>query len=277
MHNKSHLGHVAKKRFGQNFLIDQDIIQAIVLAINPINNDNLIEIGPGLGALTDPVCNLVDKLTVIEVDKDLIKRLREHPFLSSKLTIIDSDVLSINFADLVVKEQKMKVFGNLPYNISTPLILHLLHHCDIVSEMTFMLQKEVVDRLAADKGNKHYGRLSLITQYFCKVLPVIDVPPESFKPAPKVDSAVVKLIPHSQIAKPVKEVRRFETITNLAFSQRRKTIRNSLGKLIEDAEWKDLEQFQIDPKMRAEELSLDQYIDLTNYAIDNNLFARLND
>lgn len=276
MQNKSHLGHVAKKRFGQNFLIDQDIIQAIILAINPTNKDNLIEIGPGLGALTEPVSELVDKFTVIEVDKDLIERLKTHPFLSPKLTIIDSDVLSIDFTKLTVSDKKMKVFGNLPYNISSPLILHLLNHTDIVAEMTFMLQKEVVERLAADKGNKHYGRLSLITQYFCKVLPVVEVPPSSFKPAPKVDSAVVKLIPHTQIKNPVKSVKSFETVTGLAFSQRRKTIRNSLGKLIQDNEWEELGQFGIEPGMRAEELSLEQYVSLTNYAIDKDLFARLN-
>ncbi|RIY38510.1 16S rRNA (adenine(1518)-N(6)/adenine(1519)-N(6))-dimethyltransferase RsmA [Psittacicella gerlachiana] len=275
MQNKSHLGHVAKKRFGQNFLIDQDIIHAIVLAINPTNNDNLIEIGPGLGALTEPVTDKVDHLTVIEVDKDLIERLKNHPFLSKKLEVIESDVLSIDFSTLTKPEQKMKVFGNLPYNISSPLILHLLNHTDIVSEMTFMLQKEVVERLAAVKGNKHYGRLSLITQYFCNVIPVIDVPPNSFKPAPKVDSAVVKLIPHQVIKNPVKRVKDFETVTGLAFGQRRKTIRNSLGKLILDQDWQGLAQFNITPNMRAEELSLDQYINLTNFAIENNLFERL--
>lgn len=273
--NKKHLDHFAKKRFGQNFLIDQNIIHAIVAAIAPKNIDNLIEIGPGLAALTEPVCEKVDKLTVVEVDKDLVQRLANHPFLSSKLNIIESDVLNVDFSKLASIENKAKIFGNLPYNISTPLIIHLLQHTDIITDMTFMLQKEVVERLAAGIGSKHYGRLGLITQYYCRVLPVIEVPPESFKPAPQVDSAVVKLIPRSEIKNPLKSVARFETVTALAFGQRRKTLRNSLSRLIFDEDWKALETFGILPNMRAEEITLDQYINLTNFAINQNLFARL--
>ncbi|MFC6276977.1 16S rRNA (adenine(1518)-N(6)/adenine(1519)-N(6))-dimethyltransferase RsmA [Psittacicella hinzii] len=274
-HNKQHLGHFAKKRFGQNFLIDQNIIYAIVDAINPKNEDNLIEIGPGLAALTEPVCERVDHLTVVEVDKDLIERLQHHPFLAPKLTIIAQDVLNVNFHELATPERKAKVFGNLPYNISTPLILQLLNHTDVVAEMTFMLQLEVVERLLATKGSKHYGRLGIITQYYCDVLPVIEVPPESFKPAPKVNSAVVKLVPKKEIKHPVVSIDTFQTITALAFSQRRKTIKNSLSKLVYEQDWQNLSAFGINSNMRAEELSLEQYVNLENYISNNGLFNRL--
>lgn len=275
--SKRHLRHTAKKRFGQNFLVDQNIIHAIVSAINPQPDDNVIEIGPGLGALTEPVGELVDHLTVIELDHDLVHRLKHHPFLHTKLTVIEEDALKVDFKALASTGRKTKIFGNLPYNISTPLILHLIRYRDIVAEMNFMLQKEVVDRMCALSGNKQYGRLSLIVQYFFQVLPVIDVSPESFKPAPKVQSAVVKLIPHVEIKEPVKDVATFEKVTNLAFGQRRKTIRNSLSTIINtEQQWQELEEFGIKTNLRAEQITLSQFIKLTNYIIDHGLFQAVN-
>lgn len=273
--NKVHQGHHAKKRFGQNFLIDQNIIQAIVSAINPKNSDNLIEIGPGLGALTEPVAQLVDHFTVIEVDNDLIARLKVHPTLSSKLTIEEGDVLSKDFSKLASLDNKAKVFGNLPYNISTPLIIHLIKQKDLISNMTFMLQKEVVDRIGAVPNSKQFGRLSLIVQYFCDVYSVIDVPPESFVPPPKVQSAVIQLVPKSTIKNPVKDIGAFETVTSIAFSQRRKTVRNSLSRLLADEDWSKLEELGISSSARAENLSLNQFVALTNYIIDNNYLDKL--
>lgn len=278
VHNdKRHLGHTARKQFGQNFLIDQNIIATIVSAIDAPKANTVIEIGPGLGALTEPVCEKIDKLTVIEVDRDLAERLRKHPFLAPKLTIVEQDVLNVDFNALIPEGQKAKVFGNLPYNISTPLILHLLEYQGKVKDMTFMLQKEVVNRLTAGVGGKNYGRLSLITQYYCQVLPVCEVPPHSFKPAPKVDSAVCKLVPYDQVPYPCADVKAFEKVTQLAFGQRRKVIRNSLSAVVnQDQQWQYLEsQLGILPTMRAEEISLQQYVALTNYLLETGHLAAL--
>ena len=209
MNSKIHLGHQAKKRFGQNFLNNEAVISDIVDAINPEPGENLVEIGPGLGALTEPVVERAENLSVVELDRDLVKRLSSHPFLAPHLTIYEADALSFDFSQLITSEnsdQPLRIFGNLPYNISTPLIFHLLTFKDKVKDMHFMLQKEVVERMAASPNCKAYGRLSIMTQYQCQVIPVMEIGPEHFTPAPKVDSAIVRLIPHDDIKNPVKDI-----------------------------------------------------------------------
>ncbi|WP_416305991.1 16S rRNA (adenine(1518)-N(6)/adenine(1519)-N(6))-dimethyltransferase RsmA [Neptunicella sp. SCSIO 80796] len=260
--SKTHLGHTARKRFGQNFLHDQYVIDQIVSAIAPNNDQTLVEIGPGLGALTEPVCELVDKLNVVELDRDLAKRLRSHPFIGSKLNIIEADALKYDFSQLIEQGKPIRVFGNLPYNISTPLMFHLFSFADKVQDMHFMLQKEVVNRLAATPGNKNYGRLSVMAQYHCQVIPVIHVPPGAFNPPPKVDSAVVRLVPHQEKPCPVTDEALLNQVCAAAFNQRRKTLRNSLKNEISEQE---IVALDINPELRAENLSLADYTRLANF------------
>ncbi len=262
MSNKSHLGHQAKKRFGQNFLHDEAIISKIVDAINPEPDENLVEIGPGLGALTEPVIDRAGKLSVVELDRDLAYRLRHHPFLAPHLTIYETDALTFNFAQLASENKPLRIFGNLPYNISTPLIFHLLTFRDAIKDMHFMLQKEVVERMAAAPNSKTYGRLSIMTQYQCQVLPVMEIGPEAFKPAPKVDSAIVRLIPHQTIAEPVHSITMLNKVCLTAFNQRRKAIRNSLKKLLTIEQ---LQALDIDAGIRPENLTPSEYIRIANF------------
>ncbi|MBA6291845.1 16S rRNA (adenine(1518)-N(6)/adenine(1519)-N(6))-dimethyltransferase RsmA [Colwellia sp. MB3u-70] len=266
MSKNSHLGHQAKKRFGQNFLHNDAIISNIVDVINPEPNENLVEIGPGLGALTEPVIDRAGQLSVIELDRDLAHRLRHHPFLAAKLTIYEEDALKFDFAQLASDEKPLRIFGNLPYNISTPLIFHLLTFKDKVKDMHFMLQKEVVQRMASGENCKAYGRLSIMTQYQCQVIPVMEIGPEAFKPAPKVDSAIVRLIPHKVIKNPVKDINSLNKVCLAAFNQRRKTIRNSFKKLISAEQ---LTALGIDPGLRAENLALADFVMLANFVTDN--------
>lgn len=269
--SKRHLGHTARKRFGQNFLHDDHVIQGIVSSINPKSGENLIEIGPGLGALTEPVADLVDKLTVVELDRDLAERLRHHPFINQKLTIIEKDALQFNFREYfetldLSNDNGVRVFGNLPYNISTPLIFHLLTFHDMIKDMHFMLQKEVVKRLCAAPNSKAYGRLTIMTQYYCRVMPVLEVPPTAFKPAPKVDSAVVRLMPYKELPHPAKDVKVLNKVVTQAFNQRRKTLRNSLSQLFTAEQ---LEALGMDLNARAENLSIADYVKLANWLVDN--------
>lgn len=270
MNSKTHLGHQAKKRFGQNFLHNDAVISDIVDVINPEPGENLVEIGPGLGALTEPVVERAKKLSVVELDRDLAHRLRHHPFLAPHLTIYETDALNFDFAQLVSVQhgdvQPLRIFGNLPYNISTPLIFHLLTFKDTVQDMHFMLQKEVVERMAAGPDCKAYGRLSIMTQYQCQVVPVMEIGPEAFKPAPKVDSAIVRLIPHKEIKNPVKDINALNTVCLAAFNQRRKTIRNSFKKLLNEAQ---LISLDIDANLRPENLTIDDYIKLANFIVEN--------
>lgn len=263
MNNRVHQGHFARKRFGQNFLNDSYIIDSIVAAIHPQKDQVMLEIGPGLGALTEPVGDKVDALTVIELDRDLAARLQTHPFLGPKLTIFQQDAMSFDFAAYArEKGQSLRVFGNLPYNISTPLMFHLFSYTDAIRDMHFMLQKEVVNRLVAGPDSKAYGRLSVMAQYYCQVIPVLEVPPESFTPAPKVDSAVVRLVPHANIPHPVEDVRVLSRITTEAFGKRRKTLRNSLNNLFSlDV----LASLGIDANLRAENVTVAQYCQLANW------------
>lgn len=259
--SNTHLGHRARKRFGQNFLHDEYIIDQIVSAINPSDDYNLVEIGPGLGALTEPVAEQVEHLNVVELDRDLAHRLRHHPFIRQKLNIVEADALQFDFTELV-NDKPMKVFGNLPYNISTPLMFHLFNYAKDIQDMHFMLQKEVVLRLAAGPNDNNYGRLSVMAQYYCQVIPIIQVPPEAFKPAPKVDSAVVCLLPYDTPPVACHSVETLSQVTSIAFNQRRKTIRNSLSQLINsDEQWQAL---GIDPNLRAQNLSLQNFCDIAN-------------
>ncbi|TLU67319.1 16S rRNA (adenine(1518)-N(6)/adenine(1519)-N(6))-dimethyltransferase RsmA [Thalassotalea litorea] len=264
MSNKSHLGHQAKKRFGQNFLHDDAVISRIVDAIDPSEGENLIEIGPGLGALTEPVIERAGDISAVELDRDLAHRLRHHPFIAKHLTIYEIDALKFDFGELA-SEQPLRVFGNLPYNISTPLIFHLLTFKDKIKDMHFMLQKEVVNRMAAGPDSKTFGRLSIMCQYYCQVVPVMEIGPEAFQPPPKVDSAIVRLIPHKEIPFPAKDVKWLSRVCTEAFNQRRKTIRNSLGKLLSAEQ---LESLGIKPSLRPENLSLKEYVLIANYLAD---------
>ncbi|MFU2058280.1 16S rRNA (adenine(1518)-N(6)/adenine(1519)-N(6))-dimethyltransferase RsmA [Avibacterium volantium] len=272
MSSRKHLGHTARKRFGQNFLSDDNIIQSIVAAIYPQPDQFLVEIGPGLGALTEPVAERVERLTVVELDRDLAERLRHHPFLHQKLNVIETDAMQFDFGQLyrdehlAEKNQKLRIFGNLPYNISTPLMFHLFNYCEQIQDMHFMLQKEVVKRLCAAPNSKTYGRLTIMAQYFCQVMPVLEVPPTAFKPAPKVDSAVVRLIPHGTLPHPVKDLYWLNRVCTQAFNQRRKTLRNALSTLF-SAE--NLTALGIDLNARAENLSIADYARLANWLCDN--------
>ncbi|OCG37755.1 MULTISPECIES: 16S rRNA (adenine(1518)-N(6)/adenine(1519)-N(6))-dimethyltransferase RsmA [unclassified Gilliamella] len=262
MNNRVHQGHFARKRFGQNFLHDDYIIESIVSAIQPKKDQALVEIGPGLAALTIPISKHIDHLTAIEIDRDLANRLIENPFLNNKLTVIEQDALTFDFNQLADQLGKpLRVFGNLPYNISTPLMFHLFEHTNIITDMHFMLQKEVVTRLVASPNSKHYGRLSVMAQYYCQIIPVLEVPPTSFKPAPKVDSAVVKLIPYKEKPYLVNDIKILSRVTTEAFNQRRKTIRNSLSNLFTVEQ---LTELNIDPNLRAENLTVQQYCQLAN-------------
>ncbi|BDQ65087.1 16S rRNA (adenine(1518)-N(6)/adenine(1519)-N(6))-dimethyltransferase RsmA [Shewanella xiamenensis] len=265
MSSKVHLGHTARKRFGQNFLTDNNVINRIVGAIAPDNDHVMVEIGPGLGALTEPVASSIDNLTVVELDRDLVERLQHHPVLKDKLTIHQGDALQFDFSQLVVPGKKLKVFGNLPYNISTPLMFHLFEFAELIETMHFMLQKEVVLRLSASPGTKAYGRLTVMAQYFCQVVPVLEVPPHSFAPPPKVDSAVVRLLPYAEKPFPCKDVNVLRQLCTTAFNMRRKTLRNNLKQVLSDEEF---EQLGIDHNLRPEQISVEQYVAMANMVCD---------
>jgi 16S rRNA (adenine1518-N6/adenine1519-N6)-dimethyltransferase len=260
--DKVHLGHTARKRFGQNFLHDHYVIDAIVAAIHPQEGQIMVEIGPGLGALTEPVASQISHMHVVELDRDLAERLRHHPVLKDKLTIHEADAMKFDFNSLKQEGQPLRVFGNLPYNISTPLMFHLFEQSGLISDMHFMLQKEVVDRLAAGPGSKVYGRLSVMAQYYCQIIPVLHVGPGSFKPAPKVDSAVVRLVPHTQPKLVATRVSDLHRVCLEAFNQRRKTIRNSMRNFITPEQ---LTLLGIDPNLRPENLSLEQFVTIANW------------
>lgn len=260
----------ARKRFGQNFLVNDQIINSIVDAINPKEGDFLVEIGPGHAALTRPVLERAKSLTAIELDRDLAERLRHDPFLKG-LKLIEADALKVDFSTLEGAGQ-LRVFGNLPYNITSPLLFHLLE-CEGIIDLFFMLQKEVVERLAATPGSKDYGRLTVMAQYHATVIPVLTVPPSAFIPPPKVMSAVVCLKPKPLTAEQRALSPYLNKVTTTAFSARRKTVRNSLAPLFDNQE---LEQCQIDAKLRAEDLSLDTYVQLATLLKSKRTLEELN-
>ncbi|MFO0124388.1 MAG: 16S rRNA (adenine(1518)-N(6)/adenine(1519)-N(6))-dimethyltransferase RsmA [Inhella sp.] len=217
--------HQARKRFGQHFLTDTGVIDAIVRAIDPRPGDAMVEIGPGLAAMTQPLVERLGRLTVIELDRDLAQRLRQHPHL----TVIESDVLKVDFASAL--PERLRVVGNLPYNISSPILFHLLPFAHRVIDQHFMLQKEVVDRMAAQPGTKDYGRLSVMLQWRYDVEALFDVPPEAFDPPPRVMSAIVRMTPHA--APSITDPSLLEALVQVAFSQRRKLLRHSLGRWLQ--------------------------------------------
>ena len=251
--------HHAKKRFGQHFLNDAFVINLLITHINPKSDDQMLEIGPGLGALTKPILPLLDHLQVIEIDRDVINHLKHIG--GDKLTIHNVDALRVDLDEITDKTRPLRVIGNLPYNISTPLIFHLLETAPLITDMHFMLQKEVVDRITAEPGNKNFGRLSVMVQYRCQTEYLFFVGPESFSPPPKVDSAVVKLIPWKEKPFLASDEKFFAQVVTQAFSQRRKTLRNTLKKLISAEE---LSALGIDPTRRAETLSVEQFVSISN-------------
>jgi 16S rRNA (adenine1518-N6/adenine1519-N6)-dimethyltransferase len=257
--------HIARKRFGQHFLTDKTIIADIVDAINPQVGQCMVEIGPGLAALTQPLVERLGHLTVIELDRDLVVRLRQH----KQLTVIESDVLKVDFASILHSSdatknivsstrivRKIRVVGNLPYNISTPILFHLLDYVDVIEDQHFMLQKEVIDRMVAPPDSSDYSRLSVMLQWRYAMENILFVPPTSFDPPPRVDSAIVRMNPHS--APPNVNIDQLSELVQVAFSQRRKLMRHTLGK------WLELKNFSghFDLQRRAQEVPVQEYIDL---------------
>ncbi|MEQ1660198.1 MAG: 16S rRNA (adenine(1518)-N(6)/adenine(1519)-N(6))-dimethyltransferase RsmA [Hylemonella sp.] len=246
--------HIPRKRFGQHFLSDDGIIDGIVRAIDPRPGQVMVEIGPGLAALTQPLVERLGRLIVIELDRDLAARLRTH----AQLDVVESDVLKVDFTQLAQAQNapKLRVVGNLPYNISTPILFHLLEHVAVVEDQHFMLQKEVIDRMVAAPSTSDYGRLSVMLQWRYAMENVLFVPPESFDPPPRVDSAVVRMVPHAQPA--VLDVKHLEQLVQVAFSQRRKILRHTLGRWLEE---KNI-TVAFDLQRRAEEVPVAEYIAL---------------
>ncbi len=250
--------HIPRKRFGQHFLTDGGIIEEIVQAIAPQAGQPMVEIGPGLGAMTRPLVERLGHLTVIELDRDLAGQLRAHPLL----TVIESDVLRVDFAALAASmaaeadNQKIRVVGNLPYNISTPILFHLLAAVDVIEDQHFMLQKEVIDRMVAAPSTSAYGRLSVMLQWRYAMENVLQVPPQSFDPPPRVDSAIVRMVPHAVPA--AIDVNLLSELVRVAFSQRRKLLRHSLG------QWLTAREFSgaFDVLRRAEEVPVAEYLAL---------------
>jgi 16S rRNA (adenine1518-N6/adenine1519-N6)-dimethyltransferase len=249
--------HAARKRFGQHFLADAGVIESIVDAIDPRPGQALVEIGPGLGALTQPLRRRCGALTVIELDRGLAARLRREP----GLTVVESDVLRVDFSALAAAAgQRLRVVGNLPYNISTPILFHLLGAADQVVDQHFMLQREVVDRMAAAPGNKDYGRLTVMLQWRYRIEPVLEVPPEAFEPPPRVHSAVVRMVP---LPPPEGlDAARLGALVTVAFSQRRKLLRHTLGRWIEA----ERVALPFDLQRRAEEVPVAEYLALARAA-----------
>ena len=251
--------HVARKRFGQHFLCDESIIHGIVEGIDPRSGEALVEIGPGLGALTQPLLERVGALTVIELDRDLAARLRRRPALN----VIEADVLTVDFGALAATlGRPLRVVGNLPYNISTPILFALLPWAERIVDQHFMLQKEVVDRMAAAPGSKDFGRLSVMLQWRYRIEPFLEVPPEAFDPPPRVDSTVVRMVPHAQPA--AVELPLLEALVQSAFSQRRKLLRHSLGRWLEAQGYAGT----FDLQRRAEEVPVAEYLDLARRVAD---------
>ena len=244
--------HIPRKRFGQHFLTDAGIIDAIVRAIDPRPGQAMVEIGPGLAALTQPLVERLGNLAVIELDRDLAARLRDH----GQLQVTESDVLKVDFAQLATTlgAGKLRVVGNLPYNISTPILFHLLGYVECIADQHFMLQKEVIDRMVARPATSDYGRLSVMLQWRYEMENVLFVPPESFDPPPRVDSAVVRMVPRASPV-PVNE-KLLSELVQVAFSQRRKILRHTLGKWLEEKNFAGA----FDPQRRAEEVPVDEYV-----------------
>lgn len=250
--------HIPRKRFGQNFLIDERIVSDIVRAVHPQRDDLVVEIGPGLAALTRPLLQSLDYLHVVEIDRDIVERLRRE-LPESNLGIHPGDALEFDFSAL---GKDLRVVGNLPYNISTPLLFHLSKFAADIRDMHFMLQKEVVERMVAAPSTPAYGRLSVMLQRRFQMEQLFIVPPESFHPMPKVESAVVRLVPHKQPLIQASREKLFADIVLAAFSQRRKTLRNTLNGYLKPEDYAILE---VDPGLRAENLTVTQYVAIADH------------
>jgi 16S rRNA (adenine1518-N6/adenine1519-N6)-dimethyltransferase len=255
---KAKMIHKAQKRFGQNFLVDEQIIGDIIRAIHPQEDDTMVEIGPGLGALTRPLIKQLKQLHVVEIDRDIIKRL-ESDYPKDKLVIHAGDALKFDLAEI---DGPLRIVGNLPYNISSPLLFHFSAYASRIIDMHFMLQNEVVERMVAEPSTPAYGRLSVMLQYRFYMEKLLDVPPESFRPSPKVDSAIVRMIPLTAKDIIVKDEKRFAEIVGTAFGQRRKTLRNTLKAFLNEAEFKQLD---IDAQQRAENLGVAEFARIAEY------------
>ena len=261
INNQNSTEHKARKRFGQNFLHDQNIIDKIIRSINPKSSENIIEIGPGQGALTYPLLKKIGKLNAVEIDRDLIQILNTQSAEFGKLTIHEGDALKFDFNQLGSAQSPLRLVGNLPYNISTPIIFHLLEFTSKISDMHFMLQKEVVQRMSAEPNSKTYGRLTVMLQWYCDVEYLFDIPASAFNPPPKVVSSLVRLIPK---AKPLAELNsdtQFSRLVSKLFQQRRKTLRNILKNYLKEAQ---IQELGISPTARPETLGLVDFANLSN-------------
>jgi 16S rRNA (adenine1518-N6/adenine1519-N6)-dimethyltransferase len=250
--------HIAKKKFGQNFLKDTSIINAIIQSINPVPDDLLIEIGPGLGALTKPLLEKTNHLLAIEVDRDIVAWM-ENEYSKKNITVFNEDILNFNFDQF---DQKVRIVGNLPYNISTPILFKCIDNITNIKDLHFMLQKEVVDRMIAVPSSSEYGRLSVMLQYYFVMEHLVHVPKESFDPEPKVESSFVRLIPYKHYPFVANNIEQFGRIVKEAFSQRRKTIRNTLKSFIGE---NDFQKIDINPQLRAENLAVSDFVKISNY------------
>jgi 16S rRNA (adenine1518-N6/adenine1519-N6)-dimethyltransferase len=271
-HDSEGFATEAKKHLGQNFLHERTVIDKIVQAVNPKPGERLVEIGPGQGAITFPLLDRHGELTVIEFDRDLIFPLTEAARAHGTLTVIHRDVLKVDFSALAADDGHhggassstagtLRLVGNLPYNLSSPILFHALDHAASISDMTFMLQKEVVERMASGPGNKVYGRLSVMLQAYCTVTPLFTVPPGAFRPAPKVDSAVVRLVPRAPETIGIDDREVFARVVRDAFGQRRKTLRNALSNICDAAA---LESAGVSPSARAEQIEVADFVRLAN-------------
>ncbi len=252
--------HRARKRFGQNFLTDPNIIRKIIDAIRPVEGEAMVEIGPGLGAMTEPLLERLGHLHVVEIDRDLIARLRER-HTAARITIHEGDALKFDFATLPAP---LRVVGNLPYNISTPLLFHLACFAERVRDLTFMLQKEVVMRMVAEPGTDDYGRLSVMLQYRFRMARLFDVPPGAFRPAPKVTSSIVRMVPLPATELTARDEDLLGRIVTAAFGQRRKTLRNTLRDFLDEA---DFAALGLDPGLRGERLTVTQFVAICNHLV----------
>jgi 16S rRNA (adenine1518-N6/adenine1519-N6)-dimethyltransferase len=264
--------HIPKKHFGQNFLTDRAIISSLIEAIQPQAGDLMVEIGPGLGAMTQPLLARLQHLHVVELDRDIVRWMQGH-YPPEKISIHNIDALKFDFASLAQSSsgqpsnstplaKKIRVVGNLPYNISTPILFHLLDHVDAIIDMHFMLQKEVVERMVAAPSSSAYGRLSVMLQYRLQMEYLLTVPPEAFDPPPKVESAFVRAVPYSVPPYPAADEKLFARVVQVAFSQRRKTLRNTLKGMLDDAAFAALE---LDSRLRAENLPVNTFVEIANY------------
>ncbi len=268
------MSHQARKRFGQNFLHDQGIISRIISSINPAAEDHLLEIGPGQGALTRPLAASGARLDCVELDRDLAAYLQKEFADSSRVTIYQHDILKFDLHQLTTSPGQLRIIGNLPYNISTPVLFTLLQQHSLIRDMTFMLQLEVVQRMAASAGDKNYGRLSLMLQYYCEVIHLFNVPSAAFTPRPKVSSAIVKLVPHKQFPVQAKDPAWLQIVIRTAFNQRRKTLKNSLKAIISD---ELLASLPIDGSLRPENLTLADYVLISDATSGANRIGELNE